>query len=148
MKDEKIKEIMISIENRFRHAYNCGYHDGVEDTKKWLTSEVIAQLNALVGWVIPALGGPVWYAEIMGKAVRTATEAIERNQWIPCSERLPDDDDGEVLCCDANGEQLIGYPYVTNDSLNKTGFAAVNEDLLLVNCVAWMPLPEPHKGGE
>lgn len=45
MKDEKIKEIMNSIENRVRHAYNCGYHDGVEDTKKWLTSEVIDRIT-------------------------------------------------------------------------------------------------------
>ena len=107
--------------------------------------EAIAQLSALVGWVIPASGGPVWYAEIMGEAVRVATEAIERNQWTPCSERLPEGGE-EVLGTDDKGSVWMVFMrsnFKTGESCFETA-----EEGMLIDIAAWMPLPEPYKGGE
>ena len=58
--------------------------------------------------------------------------------WIPCSERLPEDD-GEYLVTDASG-----------------GAATVTETYFITDCdgeghwgaldvIAWMPLPEPYE---
>ena len=65
-------------------------------------------------------------------------------QWIPCSERLPEE--FYVLCCDNHGEMLIANLFECDDS--DTGFSAESEDCYMYNCVAWMPLPEPYKGEE
>jgi len=66
-----------------------------------------------------------------------------RSQWIPCSERMPDE---EVLCCDTRGEMIIGYPY--QDEESSTGYGAVLDDVVMIDCIAWMPLPEPYKGAD
>jgi len=72
------------------------------------------------------------------------TEAEARfhaqQRWIPCSERLPDE---EVLCCDTRGEMIIGYPY--SDEESNTGFSAEYDDVFMIDCAAWMPLPEPYR---
>lgn len=65
-------------------------------------------------------------------------------EWIPCSERLPEE--FYVLCCDNHGEMIIANLFACDDS--DTGFSAESEDCYMYNCVAWMPLPEPYKGGE
>ena len=62
-------------------------------------------------------------------------------KWIPCSERLSDK---EVLCCDTRGEMIIGYPY--QDEESNTGYSAVLDDVVMIDCTAWMPLPEPWRG--
>ena len=60
-------------------------------------------------------------------------------QWIPCSERLPEE--YEVLCCNTHKDLLIGHPY--KDETTNTGFSAESEGEYLFDCIAWMPLPEP-----
>ena len=67
--------------------------------------------------------------------------SLSRPQWIPCSERLPEE---EVLCCDTRGEMIIGYPY--QDEESNTGYSAVLDDIVMIDCTAWMPLPEPYQG--
>ena len=74
--------------------------------------------------------------------------------WIPCSERLPEEDDYKscIECMDGavwyfteNGTMGLGYYYEsvkewsTTDDLETDG-----------KVVAWMPLPEPYreKGGQ
>ena len=64
------------------------------------------------------------------------------NGWIPCSERLPEED-SEVLCCDTHGEFIIGRPYAEEEANN--GFSAEGDNDYLVDCVAWQPLPEKFK---
>lgn len=72
---------------------------------------------------------------------------VERlhGEWIPCSERLPDMDNGdayEVLCCDDVGYILVAHPFASDDS--DSGYSAENDGCYLYNCTAWMPLPEPY----
>lgn len=39
---------------------------------------------------------------------------------------------------------IIGYAYCDEES--NTGFSAESDDVYLIDCIAWMPLPEPYKG--
>lgn len=75
-------------------------------------------------------------------ALGMAINALEQTTWIPCSERLSEK---AVLCCDDRGDMIIGYPYADRDS--DTGFSAELDDIFLLNCIAWMPLPMPYEGG-
>lgn len=86
--------------------------------------------------------------------VREETE----QQWIPCSERLPDKE-GEYLVTfhDEWNRNLVralwyGTPFDLDDRTMWTfyceheyGFEAFKAEKPIV---AWMPLPEPYKGGD
>lgn len=71
--------------------------------------------------------------------IKALPSSPSRPQWIPCSERLPE---VTVLCCDTRGEMIIGYPY--QDEESNTGYSAVLDDIVMIDCTAWMPLPEPY----
>ena len=60
-------------------------------------------------------------------------------QWIPCSERLPDDDSTKVVTL-ANGSAEAGY-YSNGD------WWCVGDSINLENpkVIAWMPLPKPYE---
>ena len=69
--------------------------------------------------------------------------------WIPCSERLPEDndykpfsyyEDGAVLFCTKNGKVGFGWYY------ESTKEWANEDDCTPGEVIAWMPLPEPYKG--
>ena len=79
------------------------------------------------------------------QAMNMAIKALEQpeSQWIPCSERLPEEG-REFLCCDERGESIIGLPYADEEAY--TGFSAESETEYIFNCVAWMPLPELYRG--
>ena len=73
---------------------------------------------------------------IVVEAVKFIVETMpSAQQWIPCSERLPDD--GSYLC-----SELGGFCYTDNFKDGKWGLA----DKCGAICIAWMPLPEPCKG--
>lgn len=87
-----------------------------------------------------------------GISLDMAIEALERQRWIPCSERLP---------------KKEGW-YITTVESEKTGKRRVENDLFAVDIalahghtpnkfckdgyrqrtVAWMPFPEPYQGGK
>jgi len=60
-------------------------------------------------------------------------------KWIPCSERLPDDDRSKVVTL-ANGNVEAGY-YSNGD------WWCIGDSISLENptVIAWMPLPEPYE---
>lgn len=65
---------------------------------------------------------------------------IERNaqQWIPCSERLPEDSGWYIVTKELDYDTtFVGLEWY--DSTN--GWKYDN-----AKCIAWMPLPEPYKG--
>ena len=66
--------------------------------------------------------------------------------WIPCTPETMPKEHSDVLCCDAYGEQIIGMPYVDDDS--NTGYSAESEAMYMVDCIAWQPLPEPYQPEE
>lgn len=75
------------------------------------------------------------------EALRMAIEALSTDavqEWIPCSERLPEEYD-EYLCQDADGDRFVGW--LENAEWCK-------KHVVKWNIVAWMPLPERYKGGK
>ena len=64
---------------------------------------------------------------------------MTQTEWIPCSERLPDDDRTKVVTL-ANGNAEAGY-YSNGD------WWCVGDTISLENptVIAWMPLPEPYR---
>ena len=67
-------------------------------------------------------------------------------QWIPCSERLPERDE-IVLVSYKTTDKVHMCKYLDDGSENP--WWSYNDDCLAWNNVvlAWMPLPEPFKGG-
>ena len=67
--------------------------------------------------------------------------AQPEKRWIPCSERLPDDDRTKVVTL-ANGNAEAGY-YSNGD------WWCIGDTISLENpiVIAWMPLPEPPEDG-
>ena len=74
--------------------------------------------------------------------IESLPSAQPKQQWIPCSERLPDKE-GQYLVTDEAGGvvSIICDVFFHYDDGAPTW-------LLSQNVVAWMPLPEPYKEGE
>lgn len=45
---EKVDEIMNGIENKIRHAYNCGYSDGCHDMRMKFTKDIQTSIEEVV----------------------------------------------------------------------------------------------------
>lgn len=100
-------------------------------------------------------GVAYWVKCDRGRMVLEAAEALEKNQrfqWVPVSERTPEDY-GAVLLQYSNRRWLetekretldIGYfDAFGNEELRSEGCENFRGDV-----VAWMPLPEPYKKEE
>lgn len=72
--------------------------------------------------------------------LRLVREALERTRWIPCSERLPEDE--EMVLTSKNGRIEVQEYDKRRNGWNCGGwfwsFCTVSN---------WMPLPEPPKEG-
>ena len=80
--------------------------------------------------------------EQIQEAMDMGAEALKMQCWIPCSERLPEET-GSYLISGVwgSGKFAVGdCDFSVNDGYFRTAW---NFDVL-----AWMPLPEPYKGGE
>lgn len=70
-------------------------------------------------------------------------------QWTPCSERLPDENEDVLLSVKYTGHLSNRSPFVEEGFLTRKGWYSIfgdNYNELLVEVIAWMPLPEPYKG--
>ena len=68
------------------------------------------------------------------------------SKWIPVSERLPSEKKA-VLICDSRGNRFVGKLILT-DTGYKWGIPIFVVWVDIEDGDAWMPLPEPYKGGE
>lgn len=89
------------------------------------------------------------------RVIKTTVDELRQaaqteRKWIPCSERLPEDndykpfsyyEDGAVLICAKSGSIGFGWYYESTKSW-------ANEDDRGVDVIAWTPLPEPYEEGE
>lgn len=77
-------------------------------------------------------------------------------QWIPCSERLPEESDGTVLVCFPNEFPYSNKePYINakhNQRVKTASYSQFNKTWYIgdfggigeVRPIAWMPLPKPY----
>ena len=63
--------------------------------------------------------------------------------WIPCSERLPSEKDGQVLVTKRGKVRIATYSEFDGTWYVGEMCAVGGEDP-----IAWMPLPTPYKGGD
>lgn len=87
------------------------------------------------------------YFHLYGTKDKILFEEVEKpeQRWIPCSERLPENDK-RVLATTAWGEVTIAeriYPPI-NDTC--WFIHDGNTNATIDDVVAWMPLPESYKG--
>jgi len=87
--------------------------------------------------------------ESTNKAYQMISEAYEaevtKQNWIPVTERLPDNIDEEVLVCNEGyGKDCTGFATVA--VYNGNGWLECWERKQYLACITyWMPLPEPPK---
>ena len=120
-------------------------------------------LDAILGWETDPL------EEELERAVKAIPSADRPQEWIPCSERLPEDIRPVIVTWKNNdpksyyqyivGKHFIGtahyhrgkwywYSSVTEDLLAEYGKCDSEEFDEAIEAVAWMPLPEPWKGAD
>ena len=71
------------------------------------------------------------------EAHRMAIKALERTQWIPVSERLPDGDVASVMIYTESGGVAEGQYYPTIKAWKQFRWSVEN-----ANVTHWMPLPK------
>ena len=79
------------------------------------------------------------------KAKQIVQEVVEEynNGWIPCSERLPEDDYICIVTVEyPNNETVVDYGWFDRKSV--CWFVGTQE-FRTSNILAWQPLPEPFK---
>ena len=80
------------------------------------------------------------------KALKIAIKALEESeqQWIPCSERLPEDNCQCIVTVKV--KHVDGYPDCEVDTADYTDgiFTTTNGWWGVESIIAWMPLPEPY----
>lgn len=103
------------------------------------------------------------YDEAIVDIMRTINKQPTVNEWIPCSDRLPEDYDNRFYMCTVENheddppmfcqyEEEYGFGF-WNDIFDEhtLGFVdsefKTNEELGYEKVIAWMPLPEPYKEG-
>ena len=90
--------------------------------------------------------------------------AQPEQRWIPCSERLPEERDWYLgIFKEPDTGWINPIPFICDYLLGTKTKATTKEGWILkghtdreeyidyyfnLECVAWMPLPEPYKGGE
>jgi len=74
---------------------------------------------------------------------------INPQKWIPCNERLPSEQDykacyeapnGTVWYCTSEGLIGLGWYYESTWE-----WANLNNEAIVGDVIAWMPLPEPYE---
>ena len=96
------------------------------------------------------------------EAIRVLSEERTQGEWIPVSERLPNDRDWHLGLFKEPDTDFIGIPYIC-DYVGEVTKGTTNEGWILRHCtdvdnvpdyfrnlicVAWQPLPEPYREGE
>ena len=96
----------------------------------------------------------------MADTIAQLEEKLAKREWIPCSERLPKEEDCPMDCMVTRRSKFIGN-YVDMAVAEADG-TWTHEDWKAItikgeatcistrdaDIVAWMPLPTPYKGGE
>lgn len=90
-------------------------------------------------------------------AIKALEQEPKTGRWIPCSERLPEDDKKQYIVQKTNGfidilgftkdaYKLDRYDFAEYKDKNKQLFYEYDSEYGYIEwkCEAWMPLPEPY----
>lgn len=104
---------------------------------------------------------PDLFKPYLDKAIETVSECVEPSeipQWIPVSERLPEEKDAGILKklgTSKRSEYVLATVEVKGERMTVTACTYDGEwDWNMkyafpdYKIIAWMPLPEPYMGGE
>lgn len=80
-----------------------------------------------------------WSEETV-EAIKMGIHALEETKWIPCSEKMPEDNT-DVIVCFYSGT-------VTEMRYWGNGIFQEIYEHTAKTIVAWMPLPKPYEKGE
>ena len=102
--------------------------------------------------------------QILDRRIKQLPSAQPEPRWIPCSERLPEERDWYLgIFKEPDTGWINPIPFICDYLLGTKTKATTKEGWILkghtdreeyidyyfnLECVAWMPLPEPYKGGE
>ena len=91
-------------------------------------------------------------------AIKALDQEKKTGRWIPCSERLPEDDKKQYIVQKTNGfiailgftkdaYKLDRYDFAEYKGKNKQLFYKYDSEYGYIEwkCEAWQPLPEPYK---
>ena len=77
--------------------------------------------------------------------LEATNNALKKHLWIPCSEKLPSNDDFVIITIlDEHGDTK--YRYSSFGWYLNVAKCWIVDDELRNDVVAWAPLPEPYKG--
>lgn len=125
-----MKEFIDKLIERLEEEKN----ESVASNVIWAYSKVIRIVNELAEEYINCS------TDISTKSTDCSTKVSEMpTGWIPCSERLPEEDTMVLLTADVLGKTEIQYVFYQK-----------NLGLFICNGkpIAWMPLPAPYTEGE
>lgn len=100
----------------------------------------------------PNCGADMRGDRMTNKEAIRALESIQPSQrWIPCSEKLPVAEYGEsdnvLATCELRNADDTSYRWVKTLYFNGGVWCYPTGETYEQKVIAWMPLPEPYKGG-
>ena len=127
--------------------WSCVFEEQPDDTKN--KGDLISRqavFDELEKWDWQDLYLPSHFKQILDDVPSVGN----KGEWIPVSERLPDDHDWYVIVVK---EKSTGYQYIPRIAMHHSGnrWAIIDTEnadkewLDDLECIAWMPLPSPYK---
>lgn len=92
-----------------------------------------------------------FYGHREQEALKLAVQALSTQSWIPCSERLPEEEKKSYLVCtDAGYLHQCRWTNINPfwPNLTTTWHWNIFDIPQYSEVIAWMSLPEPYKKGE
>lgn len=102
-------------------------------------SDLIRRQDAIDAWDKLSKRGRTEFDQVL----MTLPSAEPKTGWIPVSERLPDDSDCYLVTTSWGDVEQIWFAHKKDYDITESEWWETDD-----NPVAWMPLPEPYKGGE